>query len=289
MRSLLAIVPVVLGLINAPQSRAQSSTPAFEVASIKLNRTGDGSWGFNDAQGGRFVAKNIPVKELLKEAYRVKDSQLLGAPSWISSEHYDIQAKMDESAVAAMRTMDQDQKRKQISLLLQALLLERFKLTLRRETRELPVYVLVVAKNGPKFKETTLTPAELAPPDPQRPPGQHPRGRMAQMMRGKLVMTGVPLDVFAEMLTRQVGRVVLNQTGLNANYDLEMHWTPDEGQSPAFRGAGDAAPIEAAALPDATGPTFFTALQEQLGLKLEAQKSPLDVLVIDHIERPSEN
>jgi uncharacterized protein (TIGR03435 family) len=68
-----------------------------------------------------------------------------------------------------------------------------------------------------------------------------------------------------------------------------MHWTPDEGQSPAFRGAGDAAPIEAAALPDATGPTFFTALQEQLGLKLEAQKSPLDVLLIDHIDRPSEN
>jgi uncharacterized protein (TIGR03435 family) len=259
------------------------------VASVKLNRSGDGNWGYNDTQGGRFVAKNVPLKELLKEAYRVKDSQLVGAPSWINSEHYDIQAKMDESTVAALGTMSRDQKRKQISLLLQALLLDRFKLNLRRETRDLPVYVLLVAKNGPKFKETTLTPAELAPPDPQGPPSQRPRGPIAQMMRGKLVMTGVPLDMFAEMLTMQVGRVVLNQTGLKANYDFEMHWMPDESQTPAFRAAGDGAPTEAAALPDATGPTFFTALQEQLGLKLESQKSPLDVLVIEHIERPSEN
>jgi uncharacterized protein (TIGR03435 family) len=290
MRSLLAIMPVVLGLINAPpQSGAQSSAPAFEVASIKLNHTGGGNSSINVRPGGRFIADNVPLRGLLKEAYHVKDSQLLGAPSWIDSERYDIQAKMDDAAAAAMQTMNGDQRREQLAQMLQSLFVDRLKLTLHHETKELPVYALLVAKNGSKLKETAVPSSESGPPNPQGSPGPVPKGPMVRIGRGVLTATAVRLDMFAEMLSMQVGRVVLDKTGLKAYYDFELRWTPDESQGQMFKGAGIGPPTEAAPPPDATGPALFTALQEQLGLKLESQKSPLDVLVIEHIGRPSEN
>jgi uncharacterized protein (TIGR03435 family) len=221
---------------------------------------------------------------LLEQAYHVKDSQLVGAPNWIETEHYDIDAKMDDSTVEAMKKLDGDQRREQYSLILRALFVDRFKLRVRHETRELPVYVLLVGKSGPKLHETTLTAAELAPPNP--------KGPMIRMMgRGQLNVTAAGLDIFADVLSQNLGRVVLDKTGLKSKYDFTLQWTPDDSQDQMVKAAGgpDGKPPSDAPPPDASGPSIFAAVQEQLGLKLEAQKSPLDVLVIDHIERPSEN
>jgi bla regulator protein blaR1 len=283
--------PIVLGLMNAPQSRAQSqpaaSTPApsFEVASIKVNHSADRRAMIRFAPGGRFTANNVALKGLLEQAYRVKDSQLVGAPNWIETEHYDIDAKMDDATVDAMKKLDGDQRREQYSLILRALFVDRFKLRVRHETRDLPVYVLLVGKNGPKFHETALTAAELAPPNP--------KGPMIRMMgRGQLNVTAAGLDIFADVLSQNVGRVVLDKTGLKAKYDFTLQWTPDDSTDQMVKAAGagpDGKPPLDAPPPDASGPSIFAAVQEQLGLKLEAQKSPLDVLVIDHIEKPSEN
>jgi bla regulator protein blaR1 len=283
--------PIGLGLMNAPQSRAQSqpaaSTPApsFEVASIKVNHSADRGAMIRFAPGGRFTANNVALKGLLEQAYRVKDSQLVGAPNWIETEHYDIDAKMDDATVDAMKKLDGDQRREQYSLILRALFVDRFKLRVRHETRDLPVYVLLVGKSGPKFHETALTAAELAPPNP--------KGPMIRMMgRGQLNVTAAGLDIFADVLSQNVGRVVLDKTGLKAKYDFTLQWTPDDSTDQMVKAAGagpDGKPPLDAPPPDASGPSIFAAVQEQLGLKLEAQKSPLDVLVIDHIEKPSEN
>jgi uncharacterized protein (TIGR03435 family) len=281
--------PIVLGLMNVPQSHAQTQRAAFEVASIKLAHGAPMGTRFMFAPGGRFTGENVPIKFLIQEAYHVKDSQISGAPSWVDSEHYNIQAKMEDSAAEAMRKLSQDQVREQMMLLFQSLLTDRFKLALHHDTKEMPVYALLVAKNGPKLKETAIKPAEFAPPDPKGPPEPRPKGPMIRMMgRGQLEMTAVDLDMFAEALSRQIGRVVINQTGLKAKYDFKLQWTPDDNQGQMFKGAGGP-PTDAAQPSDAAGPTLFTAMQEQLGLKLDSQKSPLDVLVIDHIEKPSEN
>jgi uncharacterized protein (TIGR03435 family) len=163
-------------------------------------------------------------------------------------------------------------------------------MAVRHDTKEQPVYVLLVGKNGSKLKETALTPADLAPPDPGRPREPGRKGPTVQMRGpGQLAGTGVGLDSLCDVLSRFLGRVVLDKTGLKAKYDFTLQWTPEEGQQgQLFKGAG-APPTDAAPPPEANGPTVFAAVQEQLGLKLDSQKSAVEVLVIDHIEKPSEN
>ncbi|HEY1948577.1 MAG TPA: M56 and DUF3738 domain-containing protein [Bryobacteraceae bacterium] len=284
--------PVMLGLMNAPRSQAQSqpaAPEAFEVASIKPNHGGTGMMGVRFT-GSRFTANNVALNFLIQDAYRVKDSQISGAPDWVKSERYDIDAKIDDATVASMRTMSADERREHLSRMLQALLTERFKMAVRHDTKEQPVYVLLVGKNGSKLKETALTPADLAPPDPGRPREPGRKGPTVQMRGpGQLAGTGVGLDSLCDVLSRFLGRVVLDKTGLKAKYDFTLQWTPEEGQQgQLFKGAG-APPTDAAPPPEANGPTVFAAVQEQLGLKLDSQKSAVEVLVIDHIEKPSEN
>jgi uncharacterized protein (TIGR03435 family) len=269
MRTLLLIV-FGLGPVRPAVS---APPPTFEVASIKLNQTASNNASVGLRPGGLFVAENIPLRGLLEEAFRLKHPQLLGAPDWLTSERYDIRAKMDETAAAAMQKMSIDQMKEQFAQTLQTLFMDRLKLAVHHETKELPVYVLVAARSGPKLKESGV-PSESGPA---------PKGPMIRFDHGMLTATAAPLSMFIETLSNQTGRVVLDKTGLRGNYDFELHWTPDESQDQVFKGA---TPAPAA---DATGPTLFTALQEQLGLKLESQKSPLDVVVIDHIEKPSEN
>ncbi len=291
--------PVLLGLMNTPSGRAQATpaptgtvAPAFEVASVKLNRSGERGAMIRFAPGGRFNATNVPLKGLLEDAYHLKDSQLVGAPAWIATERYDIQAKAEDSVAEALKKLPPEQVREQLNLMMRALFVDRFKLASHQETRELPVYALVAAKGGAKLKETALTAAELAPPNPDGPPVSGRKGPWINMGRGELKGTAIDLALLSDVLSRQVGRVVLDKTGLKAKYDFVLHWTPDDSQDPMFKGVGpgpDAKPPIEAGLTDVSGPTLFAALQEQLGLKLEAQKSQLDVLVIDRLERPSEN
>jgi bla regulator protein BlaR1 len=287
--------PIVLGLMNAPQSRAQSqpaniAAPSFEVASVKVNNGGGGWPQSLYSRNGRFVATNISLKSLLQMAYGLKDSQIAEAPSWTNTEKYDIEAKPDDAVIEALQKLTSPEKfNGQVNLMIQSLIRDRFKLASHYETKELPVYVLLVARNGPKFHEAAITPTGSTPPNPRGPSSVPPKGSYIRMGgRGQLDAVDANLDMFIDVLSQQIGRIILNQTGLKAKYDFTLKWTPDEGHPEMFKGAG-ALPSEAAPPPDTSGPTIFTAMQEQLGLKLEAQKSSMPVLIVDHIERPTEN
>ncbi len=281
--------PIAYGLAKAPQRQSQPQTsskdrPTFEVASIKPAKPGTRGGLLQFGLGGRFVATGITAKLLLEEAYGVKDSQLARAPSWFNSERYDIDAKPEE---AALDKLPLDQRRDKLMQMIQSLLAERFKLSLSHETKELPVYALVVAKNGPKLHKSTFKPPDKPAPLPRSPkPGETRRlgGGIAMEGPGRLTSTGIELSMFANVLSRITGRIVIDKTGLPGRYDFTLQWTPDERESPVPPGGpGDAPP------PESTGPSLFTAIQEQLGLKLESQKAPMDILVIDHVEKPSEN
>jgi bla regulator protein BlaR1 len=286
--------PIAVGIFYAPQSRAQTpaatagTSPKFEVASVKPNNGGGGFIGVRLEPSGRFVASNINARFLLEQAYAVKDSQISGAPDWIDSEHYDFEAKPDDATAERMGKLSREQRDELLKGMLQSLLADRFKLALRRETKELPVYALVVAKNGSKLHEAAPSDSDPAAPGP---PGG-PLRRGIQMRPGQLAGNSVPLDRIADVLSRTVGRVVIDKTGLKGLYDFTLNWTPGEDEGPMFRGAGGAGPggpPRDAPPSDASGPTIFSAVEEQLGLKLESQKSPVETIVIEHVEKPSAN
>ena len=255
--------PIVIGLLNAPPSRAQTkpaaaARPAFEVASIKPSEPGGRGIQIRISPGGRFNCKNVTTKMLIQQAFGVQDFQISGGPGWLTSEHYDIVAKAEG---------DEQIKPEQLRLMVQKLLADRFKLVIHRDTKELPVYALVVGKNGPKLQE-----------------GQG-NGPMLRMGRGQLTGQKVGMEMFANNLAQHVGRTVIDKTGLKGEYDFKLEWTPDVSQPLGPREAGAEAPPPA----DPGGPSIFAALQEQLGLKLESQKGPVEIIIIDSIEKASEN
>lgn len=238
----------------------------FEVATVKPNVSGERMVQLQIEPGGRFRAVNATLRMLIEDAYELKPFQTSGAPGWLDSEHFDITAKADDSAPGPK---DRDA----MLPMLRALLEERFKLSLRKESKEMPIYALVVGKNGPKFQKS-----EIPMPDPNAPPEPGRKGPMMRMGRGQLSGQGTEIEFLVTALSRNLGRLVIDKTGLTGRYDFKLEWTPDPGQMPS----SDVAPVE-------SGPTIFTALQEQLGLKLEAQKGPVDVYVIDHVEKPTAN
>jgi uncharacterized protein (TIGR03435 family) len=286
-------LPLALGLLNASESRAQSGqtapSPSFEVASIKPTKAGVPGMFIRIQPGGRFAATGMTMKLLMQEAYGVKEAQITQAPPWFDSERFDIEAKPDESLGTEIDKLSPDQRKDKIMQMLQALFVERLKLKLEHETRDLPVYELVVAKNGPKFHESTYKPPARLPDSPPPPTKGRPPGQGIWMAgRGNLTVTYGGLDMFATVLSRVVGRIVLDKTGLTGKYDFKLRWTPDESQGPILPGGPPNGP-NGAPPPESSGPSLFTAIQEQLGLKLQSEKAPVDVLVIEHVEKPSEN
>jgi uncharacterized protein (TIGR03435 family) len=244
-----------------------SAAPAgFEVASIKPSDPAAGGMQVGVSPGGVFTARNVTVKALVQQAYDVRDFQISGGPGWLDTERYDIVAKGDGTGPSEddLRKMTDEQRnlfKDQLLLKLQELLAERFELKVHRETKELPVYALIVAKNGTKFQASAEGDVTRSGLTIRRGDG------------GKSEITGtrVPLAVLVRTLSNQVGRTVLDQTGLQGNYDFKMVFVPDLAPS------------------DADGPSLFTALQEQLGLRLDAQKGPVEVVVIDSVQKASEN
>jgi uncharacterized protein (TIGR03435 family) len=250
-------------LVRAQQP--STPRPAFEVASVKPGDPDNRIWRLGSMPGGRFAANNASLKLLIQMAYDVRSHQISGGPNWLDSAKYDIDAKPDSATAIPPGPASATQMR----LMLQSLLEERFKLKLHRELREEPVYELVVAKGGPRMPQAT---------DTLKQPGQG----LMRMGRGQLTGTAVAISFLVSTLSQQLGRSVIDKTGLTGQYDFDLKWTPELGefQFPT----GDAGPP-----PDPSGPSVFTAIQEQLGLKLESNKGPVDVLVIDHAEQPSEN
>jgi uncharacterized protein (TIGR03435 family) len=236
---------------------AQSApSPKFEVASIKPSDPSTKGFRIQSAPGGRLIATGVTVKFLIQQAYGVREFQVLGGPSWLDTAMFDLNAKADEET-AGQKNASQ--------LRMQALLLERFQLRFAKETRELPIYHLVVAKSGPKMKESTVG----------------DEGRNMSLGRDRLIVQGITTQMLAVQLSQRLERTVVDKTELTKAYDFTLRWSP-EGQ-PLGPKDNESAPV------DASGPTIFTALQEQLGLKLESTKGPVEVLVIERVEKPTEN
>jgi len=267
-----------------PMSTLPTSA-SFEVASIKPNHSGERRF-FVSWQPGRFNATGMTLKFLITMAYDVKDFQVSGGPGWVNSERYDIDAKEPDSIAQELDKLPREQWQPLADSMLQSLLAERFQLKLTRGTKDMPAYALVVAKNGPKLQEAK--PVDT-PPDAPSGPGGRPHGPMIRMGRGEVSGQGIALSFLASVLSQQLGRTVLDQTGLKGNYDLTLKWTPEQGEGMMLGGPGGGPPPDGAPPGEASGPSIFTALQEQLGLKLEPTKAPAEVLTIDHVERPSEN
>ena len=239
----------------------------FEAASIKPSApmgAGMVRMGVEMLPGGRISMSGASVKNLIQQAYGVREFQIVGGPSWLGSERYDITAKPEGAA-----TPDQ------VKVMLQALLADRFQLKFHRETKDLPTYALVVAKGGRKFHASAETPG----PD-------RPKGTRMRTERGQINLEGAPMLALANQLGQILGRSVIDKTELQGNYDFKLEWTPDEGPPGVMRGPGGDGPPPAA---DTTGASIFTAVQDQLGLKLESTKGPVEILVIEKAEKASEN
>jgi uncharacterized protein (TIGR03435 family) len=268
-------------LVSACCAFAQPAAPRpeFEVASIKLNKSNEGFSRIMPARGGRFTATNIPLQFLITIAYRIKDFQLSGAPDWVKSERYDVEAKAEgDPSFDAMLPM------------LQTLLEDRLQFKFHRDTKEMQIYALLVAKAGKLHQaegECGPRPDGLPPPPA---PGKMPSPPCGGffMFPGRLSGQKVPITQLVDVLSRFTDRIVVDKTNLTGKYDIDLQYTPEQGQSQAPPGGS---PPGMPALPpiDPNGPSLFTALQEQLGLKLESQKGPVEMIVVDHIERPSEN
>lgn len=277
---------VVFGIVIprsiCAQSTGRSTPSAFEVASIKPDQSGSGNRFIGFSDPGRYRATNIPAVSLIEIAYNVQRFQLSGGPSWINSQTYDVEAKVDESVVAELQKLSDEQKEDRVRAMLRSLLADRFKLKVNQQKRELPIFALVIAKGGAKLTPTALSPASA------NTAGQHSGWGI---FPGKLKGTAITMNELARVLESQPvvgGRVIINDTKMDGSYDLTLEWAPDSSTlSPRATGGDQAS--DNPPLAQTTGPSIFTALQEQLGLKLERRKGPVDTVIIEHIEKPSEN
>jgi uncharacterized protein (TIGR03435 family) len=246
-----------------PKKMSPDAKPGFDVVTIKPgtpNQPGK-NIGF---RGRHFMARNFNVNDLISLAYGLHAKQIIGAPDWFNSDLYDIDGVPDVEGVPSQKQMD---------IMMQKLLADRFQLTFHHETRELAVFAITVGRGGPK-----MTVSATGPDDPIG---------FGFRRLGDLTVRNLTIKDFGTWMQASVmDRPVVDQTGLKDRYDFTLKWTPDDSQFAQFRTTG--------ALPNPTDdpnapPSLFTAVQEQLGLKMEAVKAPDDVIVIDHVEKPSPN
>lgn len=262
---------MIFGGFLAPISKGQTAPVQFDVVSVKMHNPENRDGRMELLPNGVRLS-NLPLQDLIVQAYGlVLTDQIVGLPNWANSERLDIEAKVASADVAAFKKLTLDQVRS----MGRPILTERFKFASHEEKKVLPLYALVVAKNG-----SELQPSTMSSEDPNARTGVIGMGHASNSngtFTTELTARGVTMDRLASALSQQgLGRVVLDNTGLAGRYDFKLTWAPDS----------------VAADPNSTdtsGPSILTALSEQLGLKLEPQKGPVPVLVIDHIEEPSPN
>jgi uncharacterized protein (TIGR03435 family) len=256
----------------------QAAPPAltFEVASVKRNVSGDTFISFG-MQPGRLTLINIPARQLIVRAYQVQPYQVLGGPSWITGDRFDVTAKVEGEATP-----------QQMNVMLQSLLADRFRLKVHKETRQSDVFRLVKARADGKLGEA-LKPAAVDCSAGRGRPGGAPGGCFMMIAPGRLQLAGQPISSFVNSLAGQLGRPVLDGTGLTGPYDLIVSFMPDSSgrggppPGPPPPGAPELPPI------DPNAPALPTALLEQLGLRLEPTKGPVEMIVIDSIDQPTED
>jgi uncharacterized protein (TIGR03435 family) len=260
---------IAIATLTAFAQEAPAPTPAatkpraFEVATIKPNNKNDGRWRLQPTPDG-YTAMGVSLRKLVQEAYGVFDDKLLtGGPSWIDRDKFDLEAKFDAAAIPDAKNLTYRQR----ADMLQPLLADRFKLKVHHETKEFPVFNLVIAKSEPKLQETK--------PENVDDIGTGVTCHVLRNRGGYTQREDCMVASLEDLLRYATGRTVIDKTGLAGHYDFELRWTPDN--------------VPASAVSDSSGPSIFTALEEQLGLKLEPATAPLDVLVIDSAEPPTPN
>ncbi|HET9831311.1 MAG TPA: M56 family metallopeptidase, partial [Vicinamibacterales bacterium] len=280
-------VPFVIGVVRVQPALAQAGgtgNAAFDVTSVKPNNSGSGMIRMLPAANGGWQAENVPLGMLVRLAYQLQDNQIVGGPKWLFEDRFDVMG----SGTAPGHDGPMFDKVKQM-------LADRFKLVTHVETREQSMYALVLARSDGKLGEKmTKSTADCTPSGPNgrgrgagapSAPGERPKcGFM--IGPGRLMVGGQTMAAFATNLSRFVGGIVVDKTGLTGTYDVELTYAPDPGISLTGRDLPPqpGAPPPPAAVGDA--PSIFSAVQEQLGLKLDSTKGPVDVLVIDSAEKP---
>ena len=269
--SLLGVV--VLAAASYAVFAQSAPRPEFQAASVKLNTTNPPNRMQRPLPGGRWTSRNVNLQMLILTSYEIQPYQLIGGPNWMESDGFDIEAKADGDASTA-----------QLLLMLQSLLADRFKLAVHRETRELPVYGLTSARGSfqpPPPKEGACQPIDpTVPPHPGIPCGMVLTGFSGSLDGNKILMSNL-----VKSLAGVMGRPVIDQTGFAGSVDLHLKFTPDTSTPGLPGGSLGAAPAD----PDPSRPNIFEAVQEQLGLKLTAARGPVEVMIIDHVERPTAN
>jgi uncharacterized protein (TIGR03435 family) len=244
---------------TAVGTQAESGTPkvpAFSVISVKRNPTANGWHDASTADG--YSATGVALTWLLPEAYGIRQSyRIIGVPDWGDTYRYDIEARVDDADLNALHKLDW----KTRYAMVQQILVQRFKIKVHRENRVQPIYSLVVARND------RLPPAA----DPN---SKYANGLVSRSRPGRLTLSNFTMASFAETMSGSLGHMVIDNTGLSGRYDLKLDWNPNETDTSA---------------PDSSAPSIFTAVQEQLGLKLVPTTGSVECLFIDHIEQPSVN
>jgi uncharacterized protein (TIGR03435 family) len=266
------LAALVLAALASPHAQ---DAIRFEVASVKPNLSGPQSRSTIQTVGDRFTVVNQPLRRVMQIAYGMDAERIVEGPAWLDSERFDIIAKADAPIQNILRARP----------MLRTLLQERFGVVTHTEQRATPVYLLVLARSdgrlGPDLRPTSTSCAMLLasmPPTQQRDPCGV-QGSQA-LTRGRLAWRGFPLEEYASIFKVDAGRPVLNRTGLTGLFDGELNWTLQ-----IFLRSD--VPRERFPDVDFTGPSIFTALPEQWGLKLEARNEPIDILVVDHVDHPS--
>jgi uncharacterized protein (TIGR03435 family) len=291
------LVAIFLAALALRAQSAEDKKLAFDVVSIKPNSSGDTRRVIGFPPGGKFSTTNVPLRQIIVLAYGDQSTggpppnlEITGLPGWALTDGYDVQAQPEAGFLG---TAQQTQE------MLRSMLEERFKLKIRRETKDTPIYALVVGKDGVKMKLSAdqtpfgppptgavppTAPPPSAPPAPGGPAmtatGPIPRGRI-MMGLGQLRAGAQTMATLAGLLTGQAGRKVVDKTGVTGLYDIDLKWTPDASPN--------GAPLPPSSEIDPTGPGLFTAIQEQLGLRLVPDTGKVDTFVVESVQRPSEN
>lgn len=276
-------LPIAFGLFNATPSRAESQltgSARFTSVSIKPHPADKNGlfmtkmmMTVKDPNPHGFVAVGVSPHMLIRTAYRIQETQLTGEPEWTKTQRYDINATIDPQLAAQMQNMSESQRDAINQQMMRNFLADYFKLTLHQESRDLPVYELVVGDSGSKLQETSKI-------------------GMTRLGIGELDSKGAPMSILTTELSQRLGRTVIDKTGLQGNYDFTLHWTPDADETARIRATIGVAPLkghEDMAAPPPSGPPLVTAVEEQLGLKLQPQTERVPVIVVDSIEQPSQN
>jgi uncharacterized protein (TIGR03435 family) len=266
---LLTLGIAVFTASTEPASFAQTSAsaslkaPIYDAVSIKPNTSGN-EWVSISVDPDRYSATNVSLKSLIEKAYGIKVDLIFGEPRWVDSARFDIKAKIVEPDIEMLKNLTPEQNR----LMFQSLLSDRFQLRVHKENKVLPIYEMVITKDGPKFKQSPPSASVVN----EGSTGVR-RGSIS-VQNTELTAHAVPMVSLADQLSHTLHRAVIDKTGLVGDYDFSLKWDPD---------------YEPGESSESSTASIFPALQDQLGLKLQSTKGPVETLVIDHVEMPSEN